>query len=77
MNKIQNNFKSKKFISFLSTVLRAFSFVLHEGYKIKFNENDAVKLFGHFYKLLFLGSPFAEKMLHILFVDPSFGKEAL
>ena len=33
--------------------------------KILINDNESIMLFLSFYKLLFLGSPFADKMLHI------------
>jgi hypothetical protein len=33
------------------------------------SDNESIKLFLNFYKLLFLGSPFAEKMLHIKFEE--------
>ena len=29
------------------------------------NDTECIKLYVHFYKLMFLGSPFAEKMLNI------------
>ena len=66
MNRVNTNYKSKKFISFLTTVIRALQFTMNENFKLTvLNDNDAVKLFLHFYKLLFLGTPFAEKMLQI------------
>ena len=37
--------------------------------KLIINDNECIKLFLHFYKLLFLGSIFAEKMLHIKFEE--------
>jgi hypothetical protein len=33
------------------------------------NDNECIKLFLNFYKILFLGSPFAEKMLNIKFEE--------
>jgi hypothetical protein len=38
---------------------------MSEQNKVTINDNEAVRLFLNFYKLLFLGSPFAEKMLNI------------
>lgn len=73
MRKIQFNYKSKRFISTLTTVIRALQLSMNEvltNQKYNISENDCVKLFLHFYKLLFLGSPFAEKMLHIKFEEP-------
>lgn len=46
---------------------------MNEQSKIKVNDNEAAKLFLHFYKLLFLGSPFAEKLLHIKLEDTKGG----
>ena len=37
--------------------------------KVSINDNECIKLFLSFYKLLFLGSPFAEKMLNIKFEE--------
>lgn len=37
---------------------------------ISINDNESIKLFLSFYQLLFLGSPFAEKILHIKFEEP-------
>lgn len=46
--------------------------------KLQINDNECIKLFLNFYKLLFLGSPFAEKMLNIKFEEQkSSGKKAL
>ena len=37
--------------------------------KLVINDNESIKLFLNFYKILFLGSPFAEKMLNIKFEE--------
>ena len=37
--------------------------------KLVVNDNECIKLFLNFYKILFLGSPFAEKMLNIKFEE--------
>jgi hypothetical protein len=39
------------------------------------NDSECVKLFVNFYKLLFLGSPFAEKMLNIKIEEAKFKKK--
>lgn len=44
--------------------------------KLVINDNECIKLFLNFYKLLFLGSPFAEKMLHIKFEESKSKKPA-
>ena len=66
MRKINQNFKSKRFISFLTTVLRALQLSLSDNTKIvQINDTETIKLYINFYKLLYLGTPFAEKMLNI------------
>ena len=73
MRKIQFNFRSKRFISTLTTVIRALQLSMNEmltNQKLLITDNECIKLFLQFYKLLFLGSPFAEKMLHIKFEEP-------
>ena len=37
--------------------------------KLIINDNESIKLFLNFYKIMFLGSPFAEKMLNIKFEE--------
>jgi hypothetical protein len=37
--------------------------------RLVINDNECIKLFLNFYKVLFLGSPFAEKMLNIKFEE--------
>ena len=37
--------------------------------KLVINDNESIKLFLSFYKIMFLGSPFAEKMLNIKFEE--------
>ena len=37
--------------------------------KLQINDNECIKLFRSFYKLRFLGSIFAEKMLNIKFEE--------
>ena len=72
MRKIHLNFRSKRFISTLTTVIRALQLSMNQvmtNQKIVINDNESIKLFLHFYKILFLGSPFAEKMLHIKFEE--------
>ncbi|CDW76050.1 heat repeat-containing protein 6-like [Stylonychia lemnae] len=66
MRKINQNFKSKRFISFLTTVLRALQLSLSDNTKmVQLNDTETIKLYINFYKLLYLGTPFAEKMLNI------------
>jgi len=72
MRKIPYNYRSKRFVSTLTTVIRALQLSLNEmltNQKLVITDNECVKLFLHFYKLLFLGSSFAEKMLHIKFEE--------
>lgn len=72
MRNIHLNFRSKRFISTLTTVIRALQLSMNQvmtNQKSVINDNESIKLFLHFYKLLFLGSPFAEKMLHIKFEE--------
>jgi hypothetical protein len=64
MIKITSSYKSKKYISVLTTIIRALQFTMSEGTKINtLNDNDAGVMFMHFYKILFLGTQFATKML--------------
>ena len=94
MSKIAHYHRSKRFISQMTTVLRALQFSMNlgvtnvvAGFPIKqtpgaainqgaakqllgnsdmiIPDNEAVQLFIHFYKLLFLGSNFAQKMLKL------------
>ena len=44
---------------------------MNETNKVVVNDTEAVKLFLSFYKLLFLGSQFAEKMLNIKLEETS------
>ena len=37
--------------------------------KLVINDNESIKLFLNFYKIMFLGSPFSEKMLNIKFEE--------
>jgi hypothetical protein len=72
MRKIQFNFRSKRFISTLTTVIRGLQLSMNEmltNQKLQINDNECIKLFLSFYKLLFLGSIFAEKMLNIKFEE--------
>eukprot|EP00347_Sterkiella_histriomuscorum_P021491 403333793 len=66
MRKIQQNFKSKRYISMLTTIIRALQLSMGENPKIQtLNDTECIKLYINFYKLLYLGTPFAEKMLNI------------
>ena len=52
----------------LTTVVRALQFtmdVAYESKKLKLPDQEAIILFLHFYKLIFLGTKFAEKVLQI------------
>ena len=49
---------------------------LFSNQKLKINDNESIKLFLNFYKLLFLGSPFAQKMLNIKFEEQKSSKKA-
>ena len=72
MRKIQFNFRSKRFISTLTTVIRGLQLSMNEmltNQKLQINDNECIKLFLSFYKLLFWGSIFAEKMLNIKFEE--------
>ena len=64
MRKVHLHYKSKRFISNLTTIIRALQLSMNENTK-PINDTECIKLYVHFYKLLFLGSPFAEKMLNI------------
>lgn len=65
MRKIHLQYKSKRYISTLTVAIRALQLAMNESQKLIINDNESVKLLLNFYKLLFLGSPFAEKMLNI------------
>ena len=52
----------------LTTVIRALQFVMDAAIqhkKTKLNDSDAIILFFEFYKLVFLGTKFTEKVLQI------------
>lgn len=54
----------------LTTVIRAFHLCMNEHPKLtSLNDTECVKLYINFYKLLYLGSPFAQKMLNIRFEE--------
>lgn len=79
MRKIQFSFRSKRYISTLTTLMRALQLSMNDlltnnpGVKSVVSDNESIKLFLNFYKLLFLGSHFAEKMLHIKFEEKKKG----
>ena len=50
----------------LTTVIRALQLSMNENPKMShINDIECIKLYINFYKLLFLGTPFAQKMLNI------------
>lgn len=50
----------------LVTVIRALQLSLTDNTKlVTLNDTECIKLYINFYKLLYLGTPFAEKMLNI------------
>lgn len=50
----------------LTTIIRALQLSMSENPKLsQLNDTECIKLYINFYKLLFLGTPFAEKMLNI------------
>jgi len=72
MRKIGQHFRSKRFISTLTTTIRALQLSMNEmitNQKLVINDNESIKLFLNFYKIMFLGSPFSEKMLNIKFEE--------
>jgi hypothetical protein len=68
MRKLQQNFRSKRHIIMLTTVIRALEFTMNmavESKKLRLPDAEAIILFLNFYKLIFLGTRFAEKVLQI------------
>jgi len=57
----------------LTTVIRALQHVLEvsiQNKKLKLSDSDAIILFFEFYKLIFLGTKFTEKVLQIRVTPP-------
>lgn len=68
MRNIQQNYRSTRQIIMLTTVTRALQHVMDAAIahrKLKLSDSDAILLFFEFYKLVFLGTKFAEKVLQI------------
>lgn len=50
----------------VTTIIRALQLSMTDNPKVQtLNDTECIKLYINFYKLLFLGTPFAEKMLNI------------
>ena len=74
MRNIQFNYRSTRSIIMLTTVIRALQFVMDAAIqhkKTKLNDSDAIILFFEFYKLVFLGTKFTEKVLQIRVRQPA------
>ena len=68
MKNLQHTFKSKRSIIMLTTVIRALQYTLDvaiASQKMKIPDSDAIILFVNFYKLIFLGTKFTERVLQI------------
>jgi len=66
MRNIQFTYRSTRSIILLTTVIRALQHVLDaaiQSKKLKLADSDAIILFFDFYKLIFLGTKFTEKVL--------------
>lgn len=66
MRNIQFNYRSTRSIILLTTVIRALQHVMDAAIhhkKLKLSDSDAIILFFEFYKLVFLGTKFTEKVL--------------
>jgi hypothetical protein len=62
-----NSQKSENFLRTLTTCLRAMNFALIDIKKLE--ESTSIRIFMKFYKLLFLGTPFAKRMLDLKVED--------
>ena len=68
VRKLSQNYRSKRQIIMLTTVVRALQYTMDvavDSKKLRLPDQEAVILFLHFYKLIFLGTKFAEKVLQI------------
>lgn len=68
MRNIQFTYRSTRQIIMLTTVIRALQYVMDAAIlhkKLKLVDSDAIILFFEFYKLVFLGTKFTEKVLQI------------
>jgi hypothetical protein len=66
VKKLAQNYKSKRHIIMLTTVTRALQYTMViavESKKLRMADQEAIIMFLHFYKLVFLGTKFAEKVL--------------
>lgn len=66
MRNIQFTYRSTRQIIMLTTVIRALQHVMDAAIlhkKLKLVDSDAIILFFEFYKLVFLGTKFTEKVL--------------
>ena len=73
MKNIQFTYRSTRSIIMLTTVIRALQYVMDAAIqhkKIKLTDSDAIILFFEFYKLIFLGTKFTEKVLQIRVTPP-------
>lgn len=68
MRNIQLTYRSTRSIILLTTVIRALQFVMDVAIshkKVRLADSDAIILFFEFYKLIFMGTKFTEKVLQI------------
>lgn len=73
MRNIQNTYRSTRSVIMLTTVIRALQHVMDAAIvskKLKLQDSDAIILFFEFYKLIFLGTKFTEKVLQIRVTPP-------
>ena len=73
MRNIRFTYRSTRSIIMLTTVIRALQHVMEAAIqhkKLKLTDSDAIILFFEFYKLIFLGTKFTEKVLQIRVTPP-------
>ena len=73
MRNIRFTYRSTRSIIMLTTVIRALQHVMDvaiQHKKLKLADSDAIILFFEFYKLIFLGTKFTEKVLQIRVTPP-------
>ena len=66
MRNIRFTYRSTRSIIMITTVIRALQYVMEvaiQHKKLKLADSDAIILFFEFYKLVFLGTKFTEKVL--------------
>lgn len=79
MRNIQYTYKSTRSIIMLTTVIRALQHVMDvaiKAKKIKLTDSDAIILFFEFYKIVFLGTKFTERVLQIRVTQPQANDKA-